>query len=86
MTTIPPQPGDFAVVSVGGQVGRAIAVGEWLNGDGFGTFEHAFIYIGSGRVIQAEPGGAAEAPLTGHAQILWSSDAIPLTGPQRKAV
>lgn len=86
MTTIPPQPGDFAVVSVGGPVGRAIAVGEWLNGDGFGDFEHAFIYIGSGRVIQAEPGGAAEAALTPHAQILWSSDVIPLTDPQRKAI
>jgi hypothetical protein len=86
MAAVTPEPGDFAVVSAGGLAGRAVAFGEWLNGDGFGTWEHAFVYIGGGRIIQAEPGGANEAPLSGHAHILWSGGVIPLTDPQRKAV
>ena len=80
------QPGDFAVVSTGGPAGQAIAFGEWLNGDGFGTWEHAFIYTGDSRIIQAEPGGAAEAPLGSYAQIRWSSSTIPLTNPQRDSI
>lgn len=84
--TVSPQPGDFAVVSAGGIAGPLISFGEWLNGDGFGTWEHAFIYIGSGQIIQAEPGAANQRPLTPHAHTLWSSDAIPLTDPQRHAV
>ena len=81
-----PQPGDFAVVSAGGIAGPLISFGEWLNGDGFGEWEHAFLYVGGGDIIQAEPGGASERPLTGHAHTLWSSDAIPLTDPQRHAI
>lgn len=86
MAAVAPEPGDFAVVSAGGLAGRAVAFGEWLNGDGFGTWEHALVYVGGGKIIQAEPGGANEAPLSGHAHILWSSGVIPLTDPQRKAV
>jgi cell wall-associated NlpC family hydrolase len=86
MAAVTPEPGDFAVVSAGGLAGRAVAFGEWLNGDAFTQYEHAFVYVGGGRIIQAEPGGANEAPLTGHASILWSSGVIPLTDPQRKAV
>lgn len=83
---ISPQPGDFAVVSVGGDAGRAIRFGEWLNGDGFRDYEHAFIYLGDNQIVQAEPGGAAQTALGSYAQILWSTDVIPLTDPQRKAI
>ena len=81
-----PQPGDFAVVSAGGLAGPLISFGEWLNGDGFSTWEHAFLYVGAGNIIQAEPGGANRRPLTGHAHTLWSGDAVPLTDPQRHAI
>jgi len=81
-----PQAGDFAVVSAGGLAGRLVAWGERLNGTGFSEYQHAFIYIGGGQVVQAEPAGACVRPLTGHARELWSTGIIPLTGPQRTAI
>ena len=84
--TVSPQPGDFAVVSAGGIAGPLVSFGEWLNGDGFGDWEHAFLYIGAGDIIQAEPGGANERPLTGHAHTLWSTGTIQLSAGQRDAI
>ena len=81
-----PQPGDFACVSIGGEGGRLIALGERLNGDAFTQYQHAFIYIGDGRIIQAEPGGAVSAPLGGYGNIAWSSARWPLTAAQRVKV
>lgn len=81
-----PQPGDFAVVSAGGLVGKLIRFGEWLNGSGFDQYEHAFIYVGDGNIVQAEPTGAAECPMKGHRLTLWSSGVISLTDEQRARV
>src|SRR5258706_8263557 len=81
-----PQPGDFAVVSTGGTAGRLVAWGERLNGTGFSEYQHAFIYIGRGQVIQAEPAGACIRPLTPHAHELWSTGILTLTDAQRAAI
>lgn len=89
-----PQPGDFAVVSVGGPPGWLIGLGERLNGSGAsGDYQHAFIYAGRSPgfgpghdIIQAEPAGASWAALTPHGKTLWSTGKIPLTGPQRVAI
>ncbi len=87
-----PQPGDFAVVSVGGTPGRLIRLGEILAGGGaFSEYQHAFIYTGpplrhGNCIIQAEPTGAAWAPLTPHARTLWSTGKIELTNVQRHAI
>jgi uncharacterized protein YycO len=59
-----PQPGDFGLTQISGHVGRAIRVGQWLNGDGFSDYEHAFVYLGHGGIVEAEPGGARLAPLS----------------------
>lgn len=40
-----PQPGDFGVTRIGGWVGRLIRIGQWLNGDGFSDYEHAFVVM-----------------------------------------
>jgi len=86
-------PGDFAVVSSGGPAGKLIRLLLWLAGRKqrqFRQFQHAFIYIGiTGTdrdhplglpsVIQAEPTGARERPLTGHTTEMWSTDIIYLT-------
>lgn len=67
-----PQPGDFCLVAIQPwYVGWPIRVAEALNGDGFGKwvteldgtrrfegFSHAFMVIGQGRIVEAEPGGA----------------------------
>lgn len=83
-----PLPGDFGLVTVHGNVGTLIRIGQWLNGDGFSNYEHAFIYIGNGQIVEAEPGGARIAPLSEYAgrSIRWSTDLINLTAQQRTAI
>ncbi len=81
-----PEPGDFAVVSAGGTAGRLVAWGERLNGSAFSQYQHAFIYIGGGHVVEAEPAGARERPLTPHARELWSAGIIPLTDDERRRI
>jgi hypothetical protein len=58
------KPGDIGLVRISGFVGFLIRLGQWLCGDGFGDFEHAFVYIGDGKIVEAEPGGARIADLT----------------------
>lgn len=53
-----PQPGDIGLTLINGDAGRLIRLGQFLNGDGFSTFEHAFVYLGGNKIIEAEPGGA----------------------------
>jgi cell wall-associated NlpC family hydrolase len=81
-----PQPGDFAVCGVAGDTGKLIALGEWLNGDAFTQYQHAFVYIGDGQIVEAEPGGARRRPVTGHTAELWSSGIIQLSAAQRDAI
>ena len=58
-----PQPGDIGVTRIGGDLGRLIRLGQWLAGSGFANFEHAFVCIGDGQIVEAEPGGARIADL-----------------------
>ncbi|KJK59560.1 hypothetical protein UK12_03575 [Saccharothrix sp. ST-888] len=85
---MPPLPGDFAVVRMSGRIGRLIRIGQWLNGDGFADFEHAFVYVGDGELVEAEPGGARLGPLTAYQgqPIRWSTGRFPLTEEQRHAI
>jgi hypothetical protein len=57
------QPGDIGLASISGDVGALIRVGQFLNGSGFSRYEHAFVYIGDGLIVEAEPGGARCVPL-----------------------
>ncbi|GAA4855521.1 hypothetical protein GCM10023235_36310 [Kitasatospora terrestris] len=87
-STSPPLPGDFAVVRMGGRAGRLIRIGQWLNGDGFADYEHAFVYVGVGELVEAQPGGAELRPLSvydGH-PVLWSTGRVPLTDSQRDQI
>jgi cell wall-associated NlpC family hydrolase len=59
-----PQPGDIGLTQITGDVGRLIRLGQWLNGDGFADWEHCFVSIGNGQIVEAEPGGARIAELT----------------------
>lgn len=86
--TAAPLPGDFGLCRISGPVGILIRVGQWLNGSGFADYEHAFIYTGAGRIIEAAPGGALETDLAEYADrpIVWSTDRLPLTGEQRTTI
>lgn len=58
-----PRPGDIGLTSITGTVGWLIRLGQWLNGDGFAPYEHAFVVIGPGAdgrqcLVEAQPGGA----------------------------
>lgn len=58
-----PLPGDIGLVAVSGLVGPLIRVGQGWVGDGFGPYQHAFVCLGGGEVVQGMPSGAERAPL-----------------------
>lgn len=82
-----PQPGDIGLTSITGPVGKLIKVGQWLNGDGFGPYQHAFIVLPGDRLIEAEPGGATVSPLSEYDDrpVVYLSPQG-LTPAQRKAI
>lgn len=55
-----PQPGDIGLTQISGAGGALIRLGQWLNGDGFADYEHAFVYTGGGLIVEAMPKGAWE--------------------------
>jgi uncharacterized protein YycO len=71
MTTTVPPVGLIGLTQISGEVGKLIEIGQWLNGDGFKTWEHAFISIGSGLIVEAEPGGARVAHSSEYSDIHW---------------
>lgn len=73
MTTPAPEAGDIGVTQITGDVGLLIRLGQWLNGDGFANYEHAFVYVGDNHIIEAEPGGARAAGLAEYdaRTIIW---------------
>lgn len=80
MTTAVPdglQPGDLVATHITGSVGFWIGIGEFINSVRWKTlfsrtlqelrvFSHIAVYVGSGNVVEAEPGkqGARVAPLS----------------------
>jgi cell wall-associated NlpC family hydrolase len=82
------QPGDFAAVVMHGPGGPLIRAGEWLNGDGFGNYEHALVYAGDGWIVQAMPHGAQRVrryPLVQPGD-LWSTGVIGLKPGERTLI
>lgn len=56
------QPGDIGLVSIKGDVGKLIRLGQWLNGDGFSKYEHAFVLCEDKTLVEARPHGAVHVP------------------------
>jgi cell wall-associated NlpC family hydrolase len=79
---VTPSPGDFGVVHMGGDAGKLIRFAQYLNGDGFADYEHAFVYVGNGQIVEAEPGGAKLVSIH-YDNVLWSTGWYDLTDPQR---
>jgi len=83
---VTPQPGDFCVFSIDSDVGILIDLAQKLAGSGFAEFQHAYLYVGNGMIVQAQPGGAVKIPL-GHQKLqMWSTGIIPLTDNQRSTI
>jgi hypothetical protein len=71
-----PQAADFGLVAIKGWPGRAIWLGEGLNGNGWRwNYQHAVLCVGDGELIQAEPGGATIVPVSSYdgTNIIWST-------------
>ena len=79
-----PQAGDFGLVSIPGKVGFLIRLGQWLNGNGFLNYEHAFVYVTPETILEAMPGGAIVSEAAKYASVRVSN--VPLTLQQRTAV
>jgi uncharacterized protein YycO len=62
-----PRPGDIGLTSIAGPVGWGIRLGQLCCGDGFTQWEHAFVVVDDGRLVEAEPGGARIAGLDEYA-------------------
>lgn len=78
MTFRLPTPGSIGLVHVDGLAGHAIEIADFLNGDGWEDYEHAFVFEGGtslndATVIEAEPGGARRALLSEYRgrKVLW---------------
>lgn len=82
-----PLPGSIGLTSISGAVGLGIRLGQALLGDGFSVFEHAFLVLPGGRLLEAEPGGARIAGLDEYADrtVLYVAPAG-LTDEQRAEV
>lgn len=59
-----PRPGDIGLVAISGAGGKLIRVGQWLAGDDWTTWQHAYTYVGDGKIVEAMPGGARMVDLS----------------------
>jgi cell wall-associated NlpC family hydrolase len=66
-----PEIGAFGVVRTNGWAAWVIRYGT------HSTVNHAFVYIGNGRIIEAQPGGAIESDATRYPAAIWSSMPLP---------
>jgi hypothetical protein len=81
-----PLPGDFGLVSISGAGGKLVRLGQWLNGDGWSDFHHAFLVLDYNEVLEAEPGGARIVPLSNYAGTNAVYSDWDLTVPQRAEI
>lgn len=78
--TYEPQLGDYGCVQTNGLIGFLIQLGTVTK------YNHAFIYIGDGKIIEATPKrGVIISPVTNYKNIAWNQHE-PKTDEQRKAL
>lgn len=71
-----PRPGDIGITKISGWGGRMIRFGQWLNGDGYEDYEHAFVVESIDPVtmqpviVEAMPGGAQHVE-NWHTEVRW---------------
>ena len=74
----------IGLTHISGHVGAGIRVGQFLNGEGFSTWEHAFVYLPGGLILEAEPGGARIVPFN-YADVYWCEGIFKLLPPTTNA-
>lgn len=85
---IEPQPGDFEVVPTGGTGGKLIEIAQIISNTGRKDYEHARLYLGAGKIVEAQPGGAVirQYDVNQNDGGLWSTGLIQLTKTQRTLI
>jgi cell wall-associated NlpC family hydrolase len=73
-----PQLGDFGVARTNGWAA------PWIRLVTRSTVNHAFVYVGNGQIVEANPSGAAVGKVTEYPHAIWSHMA--LTTQQRHAI
>lgn len=63
-------PGTIGLTPISGRVGKLIEFGQFLNGEGFQEWEHAFVLLPGNNILEAEPGGARIVPLV-YTNVYW---------------
>lgn len=74
-----PQVGDIGLVRISGVTGVLVSLGQRLIGSS-SYFTHAFVVVGDGMVVQAQPGGAECVPLAdavGSRRVVFTDFALP---------
>jgi hypothetical protein len=69
--TLQPAAGLIGLSPISGFTGKFIELSQWLCGEGFRQWEHAFVSLGGGLIAQAQPGGAVVAELSSHPVVYW---------------
>lgn len=64
--TYTPRPGDYGCVTTKGFFGRLIRLGT------MSRWNHCFIYVGDGLIIEANPTGVALSPLKKYHKVAWN--------------
>ncbi|MBT2412667.1 hypothetical protein J7I94_19225 [Streptomyces sp. ISL-12] len=83
---VTPQPGDFALTKIRGITGAFVSAGQALVGDA-APVHHAYVYVGNGYIVQAEPGGAKKIRLDEASEpVIWSTGRFDLTAAQRMRI
>jgi cell wall-associated NlpC family hydrolase len=96
------QPGDFLLVSFDGPDpnvdpsnvnhwlthGGLVRIAQWADGTGFGEFEHAAVYIGENKLVQAQSAGVSVGSAHSYDgnTTMWSTGIINPTAVQRAAI
>lgn len=75
-------PGTVGLTPIGGNTGKVIRFGQWIVSHPFARwfskdtqpdYQHAFVYLGDGKLIEAEPGGARINDISeyANAEVYW---------------
>ena len=63
--------GTIGLTQISGEVGKGIEFGQFLCGQGFKDWEHAFMLGPNGTILEAEPGGARLGHVSQYSNIYW---------------
>ena len=77
--TYEPRVGDYGVVKTSGFFGKLIRLGT------MSRWNHCFIYIGDGKIVEANPKGVAVSPVSKYQVIAWNRHED-LTDDQRQSI